>query len=131
MALIKCPECGKEISDKAASCPNCGCPIAVPKANHTVRIKLPNNVADGWAALFSSKDSSVIINGKTVWKGLLGQNASFEIEEPTKVTVYIGSMGNPIEGTVEPGKKYSCVQDMGIHWKATYRLTEVDVIDAD
>ncbi len=24
MALIKCPECGKEISDKAASCPNCG-----------------------------------------------------------------------------------------------------------
>ena len=26
MALIKCPECGKEISDKAASCPNCGCP---------------------------------------------------------------------------------------------------------
>lgn len=27
MALIKCPECGKEISDKAASCPNCGCPV--------------------------------------------------------------------------------------------------------
>lgn len=27
MALIKCPECGKEISDKATSCPNCGCPI--------------------------------------------------------------------------------------------------------
>lgn len=26
MALIKCSECGKEISDKANSCPNCGCP---------------------------------------------------------------------------------------------------------
>ena len=26
MALIKCPECGKEISNKAALCPNCGCP---------------------------------------------------------------------------------------------------------
>lgn len=26
MALIKCPECGKEISDKAQCCPNCGCP---------------------------------------------------------------------------------------------------------
>lgn len=24
MALIKCPECGKEISDKAGKCPNCG-----------------------------------------------------------------------------------------------------------
>lgn len=28
MALIKCPECGKEISDKAMLCPNCGYPIA-------------------------------------------------------------------------------------------------------
>lgn len=27
MALIKCPECGKEISSSAASCPNCGHPI--------------------------------------------------------------------------------------------------------
>ena len=27
MALIKCPECGREISDKAGSCPGCGCPI--------------------------------------------------------------------------------------------------------
>ena len=28
MALITCPECGKEISSKASSCPNCGYPIA-------------------------------------------------------------------------------------------------------
>lgn len=27
MALIKCPECGKEISNKAVSCPNCGYPL--------------------------------------------------------------------------------------------------------
>lgn len=27
MALINCPECNKEISDKASNCPNCGCPI--------------------------------------------------------------------------------------------------------
>ena len=27
MALIKCPECGREISDKAVSCPSCGCPV--------------------------------------------------------------------------------------------------------
>ena len=30
MALIKCPECGKEISSSAASCPNCGYPIRGP-----------------------------------------------------------------------------------------------------
>lgn len=27
MGLIKCHECGNEISDKAVSCPSCGCPI--------------------------------------------------------------------------------------------------------
>jgi len=28
MALIACPECEKEVSDKAPTCPNCGAPIA-------------------------------------------------------------------------------------------------------
>ncbi len=28
MAMIRCPECGKEFSDRAAACPNCGCPTA-------------------------------------------------------------------------------------------------------
>ncbi len=27
MSMIKCTECGNEISDKAASCPHCGCPM--------------------------------------------------------------------------------------------------------
>lgn len=27
MAMINCPECGKEVSDKAATCPNCGASI--------------------------------------------------------------------------------------------------------
>ena len=35
MALIKCPECGREISDKAASCPNCGFPINTGNSNQT------------------------------------------------------------------------------------------------
>src|ERR1019366_7228907 len=28
MALIKCPECGKDVSTRAAACPNCGYPIS-------------------------------------------------------------------------------------------------------
>ena len=40
MALIKCPECGKEISDKAISCPNCGCP------NSEFHVSEDNNVSN-------------------------------------------------------------------------------------
>jgi hypothetical protein len=29
MSLIKCTECGKEFSDKAAACPNCACPTEI------------------------------------------------------------------------------------------------------
>ena len=28
MALIQCPDCGKMFSDRAAACPNCGCPTS-------------------------------------------------------------------------------------------------------
>lgn len=31
MALIKCPECGKEVSDKASTCIHCGCPLSAQK----------------------------------------------------------------------------------------------------
>lgn len=27
MAMINCPECGKEVSDKAKTCPSCGAPL--------------------------------------------------------------------------------------------------------
>lgn len=28
MALVKCGDCGRDVSDRAPSCPNCGAPIA-------------------------------------------------------------------------------------------------------
>lgn len=33
MALISCKECGREVSDKATSCPHCGAPIAESNQN--------------------------------------------------------------------------------------------------
>ncbi|HZE59640.1 MAG TPA: zinc ribbon domain-containing protein [Burkholderiales bacterium] len=32
MALVNCSECGKQISDRAAACPNCGNPMISPAA---------------------------------------------------------------------------------------------------
>ena len=44
MAIIKCPECGKEVSNKALSCPHCGCPFVflknvTPKFYKRIKIK--------------------------------------------------------------------------------------------
>jgi len=40
MALIKCSECGKEISDRAGVCPGCGAPVgggaATPRSSEAV-----------------------------------------------------------------------------------------------
>ena len=36
MALIKCPECGKEISDKSIACIHCGFPLEVTEPKETV-----------------------------------------------------------------------------------------------
>jgi hypothetical protein len=33
MALIKCSECGKQVSEKASACPKCGAPIAIAATN--------------------------------------------------------------------------------------------------
>lgn len=45
MALIKCPECDLQVSDKAISCPHCGYPLdkaAVRRPSTTKRPKLPH-----------------------------------------------------------------------------------------
>lgn len=36
MALIKCPECGKEVSDRAPACINCGFPLSEIKSSTVV-----------------------------------------------------------------------------------------------
>lgn len=51
MALIKCPECGKEVSDRAGQCPNCGYPVEKIFAMKSVgknvkKISVKSNILD-------------------------------------------------------------------------------------
>ena len=142
MALITCPECGQQVSDKASVCVHCGSPIA---HKNKVAIKL----------LFFSNTSligrpvacevEITGNGQLLWRGLAGTIARFEVEEPTQIKMVVkhAYTGHPfpfysdfaIACTVEPGKKYQLSQLeialFGDPTKSKYRLSEVDIIDSD
>lgn len=51
MALIKCPECGKEISNKSVNCINCGYPLKKIDSEKNIEIEkfpdLPHNLGIG------------------------------------------------------------------------------------
>ena len=42
MALIKCPECGKEISDASTACIHCGYPISKNQMQEKVKSNIEN-----------------------------------------------------------------------------------------
>lgn len=55
MALVMCPECKKEISDRAESCPNCGYVMIkneLPKIRRSELSKVNKNMALGIMAIF-------------------------------------------------------------------------------
>lgn len=63
MALITCTECGKEFSDKALACPNCGCPASEMNSNSSkpeenISSKLLSSVQNGVKTVIQkSKDA--------------------------------------------------------------------------
>ena len=98
-----------------------------------VAIALPNTnviAGGGLAAAFLATDALISTGRKILWEGHHGDTATFEINEPTQIAIHLGRWSNTVEGTVEPGKRYQLVQDMHVHWLATFRLSEVDVIDS-
>lgn len=81
MALIKCSECGKEVSDSASSCPNCGFPVnkeVSNSANNSVKNDLKSKKKPGClqgclisisvlAAICIAGFVFIAVNGQKVW----------------------------------------------------------------
>ena len=59
--LITCSECGKSVSDRAASCPNCGAPLG----------------AIGLASGLSDRKRSVAVASAILLLGILGAHNSY------------------------------------------------------
>lgn len=129
MALITCPECGQQVSDKAQTCIHCGSPLKVDK---TVKIKIFR-----YTSTFMFVTLKVTItdeNGKVLWEGPSGSVAIFEVDKETKITLTPEKgLHTPLTGVVKPGHKYQTVNDMSkaFSLKSVTRLVEVEIIDSD
>ena len=99
MALIKCAECGKEISDKAAACVHCGCPISVStQANSANTGNAPRVLSmDFDAVLYGADNEST---PQKVYVKELGRDVEFTIKNSTQV-------GDTIQTNLTAGSKYN------------------------
>lgn len=53
MALLKCPECTHDVSDKALTCPNCGYPINMPSSTKPrIRNGKPTKLPNGYGTIY-------------------------------------------------------------------------------
>ena len=134
MAMINCPECGNQVSDKAKACIHCGCPIEDISPNGMVKIKASCLKAPTG---FNGNQKVTIISGnKTLWEGKSGEIAELYFEGATDITVkYHLSMmhyGGECSGTVDPAKskKYNVSARQGF-MSTKLVLQQVDIFDAD
>ena len=120
MALIKCPECGTEVSDKAATCPRCAYPIAKNSPSGTVRVKI--NIGDILKHAIVSEDGTELGAGRD------GEVVVFHVDKPTNIRATGGGYKCPYQ-LVKAGERYS-VQKSGM-FGMTLRFNLVDVIDSE
>lgn len=78
MALIKCTECGKEFSDKADACPNCGCP--------TEKMARPEQAV----AIEKEQQSSEADNSETTTENSVVEKKELKEKNPNTKKIIIG-----------------------------------------
>ena len=126
MALIKCPECGREVSDTSLSCVHCGFVFSTPSQAGMVTIYLPNDLKRGFANLiFRSDEETVVIKSgnKYLWDGR-GQKATFKVDGPTQIQIDLGVFVNPVVCVVEPKKVYTLKREKNKGLKPAFSIEE-------
>ncbi len=132
MALIKCPDCGRDVSDKAKSCPFCGCPVVTPSGTVQIRV----NPLKSGTGLNGRQKVTIYSGNKEIWEGNVGETAEIYFDGPTSVTVkyHLSALqyAGQCSGTIEPekSKKYVVSARQGL-LSTKIILQAVDVFDAD
>lgn len=102
MALIKCPECGTAISDKATSCPKCAYPFGEIRKNSYVSMAFDSVQSQ----LFNNGCYVYDVNGRELASCKQGETLTFKCELPMTVIVKMGGCFGKPQVNVNPGDRY-------------------------
>lgn len=124
MAMIQCPECGRQVSSSAVTCPGCGYPISEDSNRGFVKIKTPYQIEGVRKPLFRKQMAA--IRGKDIsWIGELGAIARFEVTGPTEISIDLGNDVKFFKAIVYPNTSYR-LEYVRTHWTlAEYELVEI------
>jgi uncharacterized membrane protein YvbJ len=75
MALIKCPECSKEVSDKAPSCPHCGSPIAAAREQNETGVMITTIQETSKKFKLQIVLSACVFWGGLIWMWIFAYNS--------------------------------------------------------
>ena len=112
MALIKCPECGKEISDRAALCVNCGYPIQGQNVESKLIIKALKHPNESRVIGYSlgtpmyGKSVQIYIcttSGRCVTDIMTGQTTSLNVDSDMEIYASFWPVGK--KGLLNLGEK--------------------------
>lgn len=127
MSLVKCPECQKEVSDKAKSCVYCGYPIKTP--DYIVKFKTPTLSKAIVRVKFTFYDDST---KKVLAEAQQGEIVSLKIEKSTTIRIHLGRGFKDAILKYEPheGARY-CILQRNTILKPSLLVEEVDLFDSD
>ena len=80
MALITCPECGKQVSDRVAACIHCGCPI--PQEDNLILCGKPAGPINKPIYYFYDQQGNLFDSV------LAGEKKSYRVDKP--ITLILG-----------------------------------------
>ena len=138
MALISCPECGRQVSDRAAACPDCGYPIAASNPSGIASIKIGDiygSVPRGaLAAAVAANIKAFLVDYNTqevLGEGKTGMVLKLNLNAPRHVQFRWNKPNGTVmfDGNIEPRKRYELVRIPSI-WAGKWALNEIDVIDS-
>jgi hypothetical protein len=139
MAMIQCPECRTDVSDKAQSCGKCSFPIASLRTDGEIRIRMTDKKENYKGVGGINFTISNATNGNELWKGTGQETASFYLKEPTEIEISAKGFGYNMHGKIKinPQKcktyqitaksKYTLKEMLGIR-TFTIGLVELDFL---